>query len=204
MATHNTGLAVSDVGSIGLRSTLRNPLLLRTNLVFALLATLGFGLVILAVRNGVIPWVPEGERLTFFKLLPGWGSLAFKAWVRSSPVVAMLVPLLVLLVWGRRRVVRTVFGPYLGMTVVHGVSEFALVLLLDYINPLVGLTYSAYRVYQLGYGYRVFQAAEFPGRIGRGILGGVLLFGLGFWSINIVLLLTIIAIQVVYGPLVYV
>lgn len=176
--------------------TRSNPLKLINIVAYALLGSLVLMTLIQIIKSGLLSWIPEGDRgLALFRIMPSWFGIAFNYWTLSSMFISIGLPLLVLLIWVRTPIVRQIFLAYIGMVLIHGLSEAFFAQSLRLINPFVGLTYTSFRIYQLWYSQQLFASAQQPGGIGHWIVRGTLLLGLGFWSINLLLLAAIISAQ---------
>lgn len=184
--------------------TRANPLKLINIVAYALLGSLVLMTLIQVIKSGLLNWIPEGDRgLALFRITPRWFGIAFNYWTLSSMFISIGLPLLVLLIWGRAPIVRQIFIPYIALVLIHGVSEAFFAQSLRLINPFVGLTYTSFRVYQLWYGQQLFATAQQPRGISHRIVRGTLVLGLGFWSLNLLLLAAIISAQLAraYGLL---
>lgn len=157
--------------------------------LFVVFGTAALALVGLLVVNGGLLGVgladtPVAERL------PGWGVTALGIWMGTVGVVALILPALALVVWGRYTSVRLALLPYVLLLGVQILVEivFASVFVPNMV-VLVGLVYTGYRLRQLLAAREAFVATSSPTGYGRVVVGGVLSLGLIFWSANLVFLL---------------
>ena len=126
------------------------------------------------------------------RALPGWGATALGVWMGSVGAVALVLPALVLAVWGRHASVRLALLPY---ALVLGFQILVEMVFAGLFAPnmvvLVGLVFTGYRLRQLLAARGVFAGAEGPSGTGRKVVGGVLSLGLVFWSANLIFLVCV-------------
>ncbi|MGH3146880.1 MAG: hypothetical protein ACRDTR_13885 [Rubrobacter sp.] len=157
--------------------------------MFVVVATTALALVgMLAARSEVLGI--EIADTPVAGSLPGWGVTALGIWMVIVGIVALALPVLALVVWGRYVSVRLALLPYVLVVGVQILVEivFAAVFVPNMV-VLVGLIYTGYRLRQLLAARKAFVATGSPKGYGRAAVTGVLSLGLVFWSANLVFLL---------------
>ena len=124
--------------------------------------------------------------------LPEWGAAALGVWMGCVGVVALVLPGLALVGWGRYPSVRLALLPYVSVLGFQILLEMLLaVAIAPNLVVLVGLVFTGYRLRQLQIARRIFAGAHGPSGTGRAVVGRVLSLGLLFWSVNLIFLASV-------------
>lgn len=170
----------------GVRRLTAGPVL---DVLFVILATPALVVIGLLAEAGRLPGLGRGGT-PVAETLPVWGGVVLGAWMALVAVVALVLPLVALAIWGGNADVRRALAPYVLVLICQILVEATLArVFFSNIVVIVGLSYTIYRIWRLRLVRRDFAGATVPGRYGRTVVDAILTLGLVSWSANLVFLL---------------
>ncbi len=111
------------------------------------------------------------------------------SWLGTAVIVSIALPAVAVLVWRDDPAIRAALLPYMLVLLVQIPSERALTRRFGPdMSPITGLIYTSYRVWQLWYLQGYIAATPGPITLAHDVARGLLLFGLGFWTVNLLFL----------------
>lgn len=164
-----------------------DPLTLNTNAMFILVATIFLTLAGWLMQAGILPSLIE---TSLSQRYSPWNTLIpLKIWMQLAVVLSLILPIFVLLVCWREAIVRRMMLFYIGVMLVHILTEMAFTKLgLPKMNFIIGFIYTSYKLWQLWYYQQCITKEKIFRGIKRGFVMAIFVGGIVFWTLNWVFL----------------
>ena len=111
----------------------------------------------LLAGSGELVWLLPGER-PLQESFPAWGLALFGAWMLLAVLLVLVAPSVVVAIWGREPMVRGALLAYVALLLVQVPTEIVGARLL-FPNPVLGLAYTSYRLWQLRHAQKMLASA---------------------------------------------
>lgn len=156
----------------------------RTTFIFIVLATLVTVVVGWLTSIGILPISPVIN-------YSDAGVKFIHVWILLAIAIGLVLPTIVFLVWLKNPQIRKIFGFYLLVIVIQILTEnIVSSVWLKSLVVIIGTLYTAFRVWQLWHEQQSLKTTNLS-QANLRIISSILWLLLGFWSSNLIMLLTL-------------